>query len=288
MSIFIAYLLEVLFAKPHWLPRPAAGLSVVIKKADSSCRRMFKNPRAASAALVLFVIAFAYLSVKFIIWDFSLLGFSSQIFAEALLIYFALSIKEVKSKLEELKNILGEADSEQLIRSRIELIAENTAKDIAGVLFYAFLGGPVLVWIYKSLDILKNEAGQGHAQRAEPGWLVLKLAWLFDYAPSRICIFLVPFASYACKMGFKNSFRTAWSDGGISKEIPEAAFAGALGIQLGGLVYHYGLPVHKPYIGEPLNELNEAHVQKALKLMYVSSAIMVTAMVVINYFWNVL
>jgi len=268
LPIFIAYLLEIAFAKPKWLPNPAVGLSAVIKKAEPYFRRRFKNPKTAGAALVLSVIAFVYLSVKFIIWDFSLLGPGLELLAEALFIYFALSIKDVKRKLDELKNILGEADNEQLIRSRVEIIAENTATDIAGVLFYAFLGGPALVWIYKALNILKEKEG----------WLALKLFWLFDYIPSRICIFLVPLASYACKMGFKKSFKTSW----------QAAFAGALRIQLGGLVYHYGLPVHKPYTGEPVNEPNQAHVQKALKLMYASSAILMAIMIAINYFWNVL
>jgi adenosylcobinamide-phosphate synthase len=278
ISIFIAYVLDILFAKPKWLPSPSAGLNAVIKKAEDFFRRRFKSPRAVGIALVLFIIVFVYLAVRFIIWDFNLLGFSTQILAESLLIYFALSVKEIKAKLEELKNILGEADNEQLIRSKIEFIAENTAVDITGVLFYAFLGGPVLVWIYKALNMLKNEAAANSGQRLEPGWLALKLSVLFDYIPSRLCIFVMPLASYFCKMGFKKGLKTSW----------EAAFADALGIQLGGLVYHYGLPVHKPYIGEPLNELSQAHVQNALKLMYVSSAVLVTAMVIINFYWNVL
>jgi len=49
---------------------------------------------------------------------------------------------------------------------------------------------------------------------------------------------------------------------------PEAALAGALGVQLGGLNYYFGCPVHKPFLGDPIDELQWSRFATVRSLMY--------------------
>ena len=48
---------------------------------------------------------------------------------------------------------------------------------------------------------------------------------------------------------------------------PEAAFAGALGVQLNGPNYYHGVLVEKPFIGVGLGSVRLHHIEQACRLM---------------------
>jgi adenosylcobinamide-phosphate synthase len=51
----------------------------------------------------------------------------------------------------------------------------------------------------------------------------------------------------------------------------EAAVAGALGIQLGGLSHYSGVPSNKPLLGDPLMSVRPEHVVRANALLMIMS-----------------
>ncbi len=55
--------------------------------------------------------------------------------------------------------------------------------------------------------------------------------------------------------------------------IPEAAFAGAIGIRLGGPNFYDGRLVEKPYIGEAVRLIESTDIRTAVTLMTVSAFI---------------
>jgi adenosylcobinamide-phosphate synthase len=52
---------------------------------------------------------------------------------------------------------------------------------------------------------------------------------------------------------------------------PEAAAAGVLGIQLGGVNFYFGRPVEKPLLGNPLNRITLQTYNRMIRLMYLCS-----------------
>jgi adenosylcobinamide-phosphate synthase len=72
--------------------------------------------------------------------------------------------------------------------------------------------------------------------------------------------------------------------------LTEAAMAGALGVQLGGVNVYDGLPLEKPAIGKPLVPLGPRHIRQANALMFVTSslflAICLALRVGILHFWQ--
>ena len=52
---------------------------------------------------------------------------------------------------------------------------------------------------------------------------------------------------------------------------PEAAAAGALGVQLGGTSFYFGQPVEKPLLGDPMQPLTLETYSRMIRLMYLSS-----------------
>jgi adenosylcobinamide-phosphate synthase len=57
--------------------------------------------------------------------------------------------------------------------------------------------------------------------------------------------------------------------------IPEAAAAGALGVQLGGTNRYFGKPVAKPTIGDALKPLSREAYRGAVRLMYGAEVLLV-------------
>ena len=73
----------------------------------------------------------------------------------------------------------------------------------------------------------------------------------------------------------KRSLKIALRDGrkheSPNSGIPEAAIAGALGVQLGGPSTYQGEFVEKPFIGDNQNQLTLKSVDTAVKITYVTS-----------------
>jgi adenosylcobinamide-phosphate synthase len=68
--------------------------------------------------------------------------------------------------------------------------------------------------------------------------------------------------------------------------IPEAAAAGALGVQLGGTNYYFGRPVEKPTIGDPQNPLNLKAWQGAVRLMYGTELLLLLFWALVSFSQN--
>ncbi len=312
LAIFIAYILDLSLVEPQWMPHPIRGLAWFVKNLENFLRKKIRNLKIAGFLLTVFTLGIVYLIAKCLILGFSTIHPVLGTFVSIALIYFAFSMKDLKSETakimewlekDDLKNartqvshIVGrdtkDLDSDQLIRASVESVAGSAVNKVISVLFYVFIGGPVLLWVYKAVEALDSAVSHKNIYYKDIGWFSAKLEDIFNYIPSRISLFLIPAAAYYCKKGFFRRFYTALKDGrnnpDANSAIPQAAFAGALKVQLGGLNYYEGLPVHKPYLGQPVNHLAVNHIEESVRLAYVCSVILITIMIIVNYIWNIL
>jgi adenosylcobinamide-phosphate synthase len=87
----------------------------------------------------------------------------------------------------------------------------------------------------------------------------------------------ISFAGLLTAKDALNSWRIARRDGrknpSPNSGIPEAAVAGALGIQLGGLNFYNSKAILKPFIGDDINALEPGHIKESIKISYISSAL---------------
>jgi adenosylcobinamide-phosphate synthase len=58
--------------------------------------------------------------------------------------------------------------------------------------------------------------------------------------------------------------------------IPEAAMAGALGVQLGGPVFRSGKFDPQPFMGDPMNRLEPGHIRQANALLFAMTILAAT------------
>lgn len=109
------------------------------------------------------------------------------------------------------------------------------------------------------------------------GWFSAKLDDAANYIPARLSILLIPLASFILKKRIRNALRTILRDGKKSPSpnagIPEAGFAGALGIQLGGVNYYQGKKVSKPILGTEIKQREKEDIIQAINLMWALSSI---------------
>jgi adenosylcobinamide-phosphate synthase len=144
-------------------------------------------------------------------------------------------------------------DGPELCRAAVESVAENTADAIVGPLLWGAIAGPAGIAAYRAANTLDAMVGHRSDRYRRFGWAAARLDDLLTWPAARLG------AGLACVLApaVRGDRRLAWStmrrDGGAHPSPNagrlEAAFAGALGVRLGGRI-RYGERVEdRPVLG---------------------------------------
>ena len=166
-------------------------------------------------------------------------------------------------------------------------MAENTADGIIAPLFYLMLGGPFLGLAYKAVNTLDSMVGYKNERYLSFGWASARFDDLVNYLPARLTAVLMVAAAPLAGLSAGKAWRIMMRDGrnhtSPNSGIPEAAAAGALGVQLGGLNYYFGKPVPKPTIGDAVNPLSLAAYDGVIRLMYGAETLLLALFLLFNF-----
>jgi adenosylcobinamide-phosphate synthase len=160
-------------------------------------------------------------------------------------------------RLEEARKGVGEfvgRDTEELsesevCRAAVESVAENASDGVVAPMLYAFLFGAPGALAYKAVNTLDSMVGYRRELYEELGWASARLDDLANLIPART-------TALAAALYGRPSLvlRTAWRYGPLTVSpnagYPEAAFAGALGVRLGGPNSYGGELKEGPVLGE--------------------------------------
>ncbi len=296
-QIIVASIFDLMFADPYWFPHPVRGMGKLIQYGEIILRRIPIYTKLSGIVLVLFVTACSYFATHCLIIFCSAFGNMLQMFISAVLIYFTLSIRglvkeaqkivvllevdDINGARKQLANIVGRdtanMDKDQIKCACIESLAENIVDGVLSPLFYAFIGGAPLAMAYKSVNTMDSMIGYKNEKYIEFGWAAARLDDLANYLPARISRFVIPAAAFLCGASPYKSFKISMSDGqkhpSPNSGISEAAFAGALSIQMGGESFYNGVRSVKPFIGRAEESLSLLKIKKSIHIVYVSSFI---------------
>jgi cobalamin biosynthesis protein CobD len=172
-------------------------------------------------------------------------------------------------------NTLDEAG---VTRAAVETVAENTSDGVIAPLFYLAVGGPVLGCFYKAANTMDSMIGYKNDKYIEFGRAAAKFDDVVNYLPARLAALELILAAKLCGMDAKNAWRI-WQRDRRNHASPnsaqtESAVAGALGLQLAGPAYYFGKLLDKPYIGDPLREIEPEDIRRAQKLMFAAAGVM--------------
>jgi len=166
----------------------------------------------------------------------------------------------------------GELDEQAILRACVETVAENSSDGIVAPLFYLGLGGPVAGILYKAASTLDSMVGYRNERYREFGWAAARLDDLLNWLPARLTALCMVVASSPLGLDPHGAWRIMCRDArkhaSPNAGIPEAAAAGALGVQLGGPASYFGEWREKPTFGDAGRELTIADYRGMVKLMY--------------------
>ncbi len=306
-----AMVLDLVIGDPRIYPHPVVYIGKAIQWQEKLIRRYARTRaelRIAGIFLWLSIVGGTYLFFGAIIWFaykfnaylgvFTMVFLMSQalavnsLYKHVMAVVTPLKQGDVGSARKALSMIVGR-DTEQLnekeiLRAVVETVAENTVDGITAPMFYGFIGGPPLALAYKAVNTLDSMVGYKNDKYIDLGWASARLDDLANYIPARITGLLYLLISPITPGGFRNVFKTIWNDArrhpSPNSGIPEAAAAGALAIQLGGVNYYAGIESNRALIGENQKPIEISDVNWSLLLMFMVSLIMLLLGVLISVF----
>lgn len=311
IDIIIAFIIDLIVGDPYWLPHPIRFIGWLVGKVERFLRQ-FTNKcgikavarceRIAGGILTLVVVA-----VTFLIVFISLKGAAEvhPLLFHILNIYFIYSSlaarclgNEAKKVYEVLvKGDLPEArkrlsmlvgrqtkhlSSREVAKGVVETTAENTVDGVISPLLFAIAGsffglGAPVTYAFKAISTLDSMVGYMNEKYVNFGRISAKTDDVANFLPARLSGILIPISAFLCRNNASKSFSIMIRDRHNHKSpncaYPEAAFAGALGIELGGTNIYFGKAVEKPSIGDADREINNEDIPKTVRLMYTASAL---------------
>ena len=145
-------------------------------------------------------------------------------------------------------------DETDLVRAALESIAENTSDaQVAPLLWAAVAGAPGVV-VYRGINTLDSMVGHRSPRYLRFGWAAARLDDVANYAGARLAaaltVLCAPLVSGSPRAAMRAWVRDAGRHPSPNAGVVEAAFAGALGVRLGGPTqYRHELQI-RPTLGD--------------------------------------
>jgi len=287
-----AVILDLLLGDPRWFPHPVVAIGKLIGLLEKRLRCLIPNERLGGILLLLLTVGItggsAWLLLKggyaispyagfivAVILSWNCLA-ARSLHRESSLVADALTRGDLDGARKFLSFIVGRDTRElaeaEIWRGTVETVAENSSDGVIAPLLFLMLGGPVLGLAYKAVNTLDSMVGYKNERFLQFGWASARFDDLVNWLPARLTGALMVFVSPIIGLDVRNAWRIMVRDGrnhsSPNSGIPEAAAAGALGVQLGGANSYFGTIVEKPTIGDPLKPLDLFAWQGAVRLMY--------------------
>jgi len=146
----------------------------------------------------------------------------------------------------------GGLSEAEVCRAAVESVAENTSDGVVAPMIYGFLFGAPGALAYRAVNTLDSMVGYRQGPYEQLGWASARLDDLANLIPSRATVLSAAALSgrpaTVLRIARKYGPLTASPNAGWT----EAAFAGALGVRLGGSNTYGGVIREGPVLGEGL------------------------------------
>lgn len=300
-AIVCGFILDIFFGDPLWLPHPICLIGNLISFLEKRLRKI-AGKDSSNLLVAGFFLVVIVLLVSFAI-PYYILAFAKDLnpwlgfILEVIMFYQIFAIKSLKEESEkvydklvnstiekarvQLSWIVGrdtaELSRDEVTKGTIETIAENTADGVIAPMFFMFIGGAPLAFLYKGINTMDSMVGYKNDKFLYFGRCAAKLDDLANFIPARISAILMIMATVLLKYNYKNAIKIFLRDRykhlSPNSAQTESVVAGALGITLGGGHYYFGKFVPKEVMGDDLNKVSPEYIKKTNKIMYLSATI---------------
>ncbi len=298
-QMIVALALDAVIGDPRWFPHPVKFLGWMALWLEKKSRKRIKNEVAAGAITVLGVVFVTTGAVFLTVIAARALGPVVGDVISIFLLYTTIAMKDLIRHSRDVylalkQGRLGEArgkaslmvgrrteqlDEPEVVRATVESVAENMVDGVAAPLFYGFIAGPVGAMVYKAINTLDSLFGYKEEPYTRFGKFAARLDDVANFLPARISASLVPLGAVMLGYDWSRAIRILIRDrrrhDSPNSGWPEAAFAGALGVRLGGRNLYGSVVTVKPHLGDPMVPLKPSHILQANRLMVCSILVFV-------------
>ncbi|PKQ29826.1 MAG: cobalamin biosynthesis protein CobD [Actinobacteria bacterium HGW-Actinobacteria-10] len=298
LAIGLAFALDLLLGDPPNRFHPVAWLGSLIGSVERALRRSTILDGRFGGFVLVGIIVSASVSTAY---SLSMLGWKAGPVAgigiDGVLIWLTISARtlanegrnvalqlerdDLSAARRQVGRIVGRRtdslDSPGVARAAVESLGENFVDGVLAPLLWGAALGPLGAWLHKSASTLDSMVGYKTDRYRDFGFAAARLDDLLTWLPARSSLLIVPLA--AAIIG--GNMGGAWVVGGRDRHNHaspnsahgEAAFAGALGVRLGGpLVYADGIHDH-PVIGKEGGIPTAGSIRGAARLVIASGMI---------------
>ena len=296
LALVLGFCIDLLFGDPHSIPHPVVLIGRLISATEKLVRKIFpktvRGENVAGGVLWLLVVLIStavplgilYLGYKISPW----LGLALesimcwQILAtkslkvESMKVYTALKAGNPAEYRRAVSMIVGRdtaaLDDKAVARAAVETVAENTSDGIIAPMLYLAIGGAPLGFFYKAVNTMDSMLGYVEMPYKNIGLVPAKMDDFFNFLPARLSALLMLLAGWLEGLDIRRGWRI-WRRDRRNHASPnsaqtESVCAGLLGLRLAGDAYYHGVLHKKPYIGDPVREIEYEDIPRACRLLY--------------------
>ncbi|WP_319524713.1 adenosylcobinamide-phosphate synthase CbiB [uncultured Desulfosarcina sp.] len=291
LALTVAVVLDLLLGDPLWLPHPVRWMGRAIEILEPRFRRLNLSPLFSGALMAAGLVLAVWIGCLLLVALAARLHPVAAVVVQTLMLYTCISARDLQDAALAVARALSQEgltagrravsmivgretdrlDETGVTRAAVETVAENLVDGFISPLFFFVLGGGPLAMAYKMINTLDSMVGYKNDRYLLFGRFAARLDDAANYLPARLSILFIALAAQLIDKTGRIALSTAWRDGRAHASpnagFPEAAFAGALGLWMGGPNFYHGRLVDKPVIGKGLADARPVHIHQACRLM---------------------
>ncbi len=305
--IAAAIALDLALGDPSWLPHPVRLIGALIQWGERRLwtgipGRDLRNGAALTIAVVLATVAATWIAIAMC----ALIAQPCATILAIVLAWTTVALRGLDRAASTVQRALERDDLDAaraampalvgrdpqrldragIVRATVESVAENSSDGVIAPLLYLFIGGPAAAMAYKAVNTLDSMVGHTDERYLYFGRCAARLDDLVNLIPARLSAACLFAAAAILQLHPLDAVRVCLADArrhpSPNAGYPEAAMAGALGIQLGGIAVYDGEAEMRPLIGVVRRPIEVSDIAASRRLLWIQSAVALAAMAVVR------
>ncbi len=295
-ALLAGFGMDLLLGDPHGFPHPVIAVGKLISALEKLLRRLFpatrNGERLAGGILWVLVVSVSAGIPALLLWLCRSISPWLGLAAESVMCWQILAAKSLRTESMKVCRALSAGDTEGarhavsmivgrdtarldragIARAAVETVAENTSDGVVAPMVFLAIGGAPLGFFYKAVNTMDSMLGYVEPPYRDFGFVPAKMYDVMNYLPARLSGLLMLAAGTLLGMDAKNGWRIfrrdRYNHASPNSAQTESVCAGLLGLRLAGDAWYHGALHKKPYIGDPVREVEPEDIPRACRLLY--------------------
>ncbi|HXL73651.1 MAG TPA: adenosylcobinamide-phosphate synthase CbiB, partial [bacterium] len=212
---------------------------------------------------------------------------------ESIDVYQALHRQRMPKARKCLARIVGRDTDKltvsQIARAVVETIGESFVDGFLSPVFWGLLLGAPGAFFFKAVSTGDSMIGHPEPPYQKFGWAAARLDDVLNWIPARLCPFFLTPAAIICGLSSRGLLR-AFAKDRLKHKSPnaahgEAAFAGALGVKLGGANRYEGKVYPQAFLNASGRLCEERDILKAVSLLWFGAVVVFLFLLGLGHVW---